>query len=281
MGRFPFLLGAPWPVWSIVLAGVGAGYLTWRGYNRRAGEVGGLRLGLLKALRLGSWGLLFLCLLQPIHREFLRDKKASRLTVLLDDSESMSFVDSRSSPPRLTAVKAALLRLHGPPPRQRPRRRLNRNAARCCNVLGNSFNVQLEAFGDLLAPHCRRLNEVQAAAPATDIAKSSGRIVHAAARPRRGRLGAHQRRRRHRAWRPGPRRRRLQARRHAHLRSGRRQPGPAGPGGFPGPLPPHGQQGHAGARRGRSHRRGPAGRQAPGLDNAQGQDRRGTAKRWN
>ena len=95
MNQFPFLFGTPWPFWLIVVAGAGAGALTLRGYKRRVAEVKPAKLKVLKALRMAGWALLFLCLLEPIHREFVREEKASRLTVLLDSSESMSFVDSR------------------------------------------------------------------------------------------------------------------------------------------------------------------------------------------
>src|SRR6185369_14526400 len=109
MNQFPFLFGTPWPIWPILFAGAGAGWLTWRGYRRRAGELRSARVKLLNSLRLTGWALLFLCLLQPIHRQFMREEKASRLTVLVDDSESMSFVDSRSGPKRMDVVKAALM----------------------------------------------------------------------------------------------------------------------------------------------------------------------------
>jgi len=173
MSAFPFLFGAPWPVWAVILAGAGTGYLTLRGYRNRAAEVSALKLRVLKGLRMACWGLLFLCLLQPIHREFMRDTKASRLTVLVDDSESMSFVDSRTSPPRLAAVKIALL---GPKAAAAAEKGSKSSATEpergaLLNVLGNSFNVQLEAFGASSRP-IAHLNETQANAPSTDIAKA-------------------------------------------------------------------------------------------------------------
>ncbi|MGD0090333.1 MAG: glutamine amidotransferase, partial [Planctomycetota bacterium] len=171
MSAFPFLLGTPWPLWAIVFAGAGAGVLTWRGYRRRAGEASAQRLNLLKALRLAGWALLFACLLQPIHREFMRDKKASRLTVLLDDSESMSFKDSRTAPPRLDAVKAALLGPQAAAEAAAAKTPPEPERGALLNVLGNTFNVQLEAFG-LSSRPIAHLNEVQAGAPGTDIAKA-------------------------------------------------------------------------------------------------------------
>ena len=171
MSAFPFLFGTPWPVWPVILAGVGAGYLTLRGYRNRAGEVSALKLRVLKGLRLVCWGLLFLCLLQPIHREFLRDKKASRLTVLVDDSESMSFVDSRTSPPRLAAVKTALLGLKAAAASAGAKKPPQPERGALLHVLENSFNVQLEAFGASSRP-IAHLNETQANAPSTDIAKA-------------------------------------------------------------------------------------------------------------
>src|SRR3569623_133309 len=108
MTDFPLLLGTPWPWWLIIAAGSGVGWLTVRGYLRRASEVKPNRLRALKLLRLTAWGLLIVCVLQPMHREFTREKKSSRLTVLVDDSESMSFTDTRDGPSRVQRVKAAL-----------------------------------------------------------------------------------------------------------------------------------------------------------------------------
>jgi len=165
MNQFPFLLGTPWPFWAIALAGAGAGVLTLRGYRRRAGEINATKLAWLKAVRIAGWTLLFFCLLEPVHREFVREEKASRLTVLLDDSESMSFADSRNGPPRLAAVKTALLGQKAADGSGTPDR------GALLDVLNRSFKVQLEAFGASAKP-IANVTEAQASAPSTDIAKA-------------------------------------------------------------------------------------------------------------
>ncbi len=105
MFEFPFLIGTPWPWWLIVAGAGGVGVLTLKGYKRRAQELKPKRLRLLKVLRLGAWGLLFFCLLQPIHRTFIREKRASRVAILVDASESMSFSDRTGGPSRLASVQ--------------------------------------------------------------------------------------------------------------------------------------------------------------------------------
>lgn len=104
----PFLLNTPWPIWLILLTAGGAGALTWRGYRRRAGELKPSRRRMLLALRLTGWGLLFACLLQPVYRMFIREERASRVTVLVDLSESMSFRDRTDGPTRAERVTEAL-----------------------------------------------------------------------------------------------------------------------------------------------------------------------------
>ncbi|HEY3324373.1 MAG TPA: glutamine amidotransferase [Planctomycetota bacterium] len=165
MNQIPFLLGTPWPWWSILCAGAGAGWLTWRGYQRRSGEVKAQRLKILNWLRMSGWFLLFLCLLQPIHRQFMREEKASRLTVLVDDSESMSFVDARSGPRRIDQVKKVLLGEKSDVPK--PAR------GALLDVLGRSFNVQLESFGQNSRP-IASLSELDAGGASTDIGKALG-----------------------------------------------------------------------------------------------------------
>jgi len=143
MNQFPFLFGTPWSLWPILFAGAGAGWLTWRGYKRRSGELKAGRVKVLNSLRMTGWALLFLCLMQPIHRTFMREEKASRLTVLVDDSESMSFVDSRNGPKRQDVVKAALL---GKEPKLVKGQLPQPQAGALLDVLGRSFKVQLEGF---------------------------------------------------------------------------------------------------------------------------------------
>ncbi|MCZ7646499.1 MAG: glutamine amidotransferase [Planctomycetota bacterium] len=104
----PFLLNTPWPVWLILLAGAAACWLTWRGYRRRAGELKDRRRWGLTALRSAGWVLLILCLLQPIYRQYVREERASRVSVLVDLSESMSFRDRTHGPERLEQVREAL-----------------------------------------------------------------------------------------------------------------------------------------------------------------------------
>ena len=104
MFEIPFVLGTPWSFWLIAAVAGGVGVLTWRGYGRRRGEVKARRLRLLKTLRFIAWAALFFCLLQPIHRTFLKELRASRIAVLVDGSESMSFADRPKGPTRMARV---------------------------------------------------------------------------------------------------------------------------------------------------------------------------------
>lgn len=164
MTQYEFFLGTPWSWRLIFLAvGAGAGWLTLRGYKRRAGEIPAWKLTTLKALRMAGWALLFLCLLEPLLRQKMHETKSSRLTVLIDDSESMGFKDKRDEPGRMERVKAVLL---GAPTPARG------GAAEdsLLGVLGRSFKVQLEAFGSG-ARAIQHPGELTAQSPATDVAK--------------------------------------------------------------------------------------------------------------
>ncbi|MFH0939886.1 MAG: glutamine amidotransferase [Planctomycetota bacterium] len=181
MSNFPFLFGTSWPWWAIVLAGVGAGYFTWRGYRRRAAEVKPQRLRILKTLRLVGWGALFLCLLQPMRREYIAEKKASRLTVLVDDSESMSFADSRNGSSRLDIVKAALVGEHARAAISKPAAAIKVGNDSLLNVLARNFQVQLDAFGTTSHTVAQGsvgdlasglIKELKALGESTDIAKA-------------------------------------------------------------------------------------------------------------
>jgi len=168
MNQFPFLFGAPWPLWTILLSAAGAGLLTWRGYRRRSSEIKPGRLKLLNALRMAGWLLLFMCLLQPIHRQYMREDKASRLTVLVDDSESMSFTDSRSGPKRVDVVKSALM---GSKPVVKEGEASKPADGSLLKVLGNSFKVQLESFSGL-SRAISHPDELKTAGETSDVAKA-------------------------------------------------------------------------------------------------------------
>lgn len=156
MPEFPFLFASPWPWWLLVCAAGGAGLLTWRGYRHRKGEIKAPLRRWLLCLRWAGWGLLFVCLLQPTYRMFVPEKHASRVTVLVDDSESMSFTDGTKLS-RLERVRAALGRAN--------------NSAGLLGKLGHSFQVKLEAFAGgarmIEAPE-----ELAAQGERTDLAKS-------------------------------------------------------------------------------------------------------------
>ncbi|MCW8133811.1 MAG: VWA domain-containing protein [Planctomycetota bacterium] len=132
MPEFPLFWGTPWPWWLVVLAAGGAGALTLRGYARRTKELKAPLLAWLKVLRLLGWALIFLCLLQPIYRTFIPEEFASRVTVLADDSESMTFPDGPGTPVRLERVKTLL----GD----------REQAASLLGKLDKSFQVKLEAL---------------------------------------------------------------------------------------------------------------------------------------
>ena len=183
MNQFPFLFGTPWPLWPILVLGVSAGYFTLRGYARRASELKAPRLKLLKIMRLAAWSLAVVCLLQPMRREFIREEKAARLTVLTDDSESMSFADKRNGPSRLQTVKTALLGADCVAASARSKETQAPDKDALLGVLSRSFKLQLEAFGrgsrtlaqgDLTdAAKARALvDELKAEGDATDITKS-------------------------------------------------------------------------------------------------------------
>ncbi len=147
MNQFPLLFGTPWPWWSIVLAGAGAGYFTWRGYARRAGEILPGKLKVLKALRLVGWALLIICLLQPIQRQFVSEDKNSRLTVLIDDSESMAFMDARKGPTRMDRVKAALAGEAAIAKSAGSKEPVPPDKDSLLPALNKGFSLQMEAFG--------------------------------------------------------------------------------------------------------------------------------------
>jgi len=157
MGDLSLLINCPWPWWLLVLAaGGGAGVLTWRGYRRRRTEISPARLSALKWLRLGGWALLFFCLLQPIYRQYHREPRASRVTVLVDDSESMSFADRPNGPSRLERVRELLGAEKKPG---------------LLAQLERSFQVKLEAFGPGARP-VEKTEELKALGERTDLAKS-------------------------------------------------------------------------------------------------------------
>ena len=164
-----FLFGTPWPWWPILLSGAGAGVLTWRGYKYRAAELKPQALKLLSFLRFAGWALLFLCLLQPMSRQFTNEKKSSRLTLLVDDSESMSFADGRDGISRMERVKTVL----GGAPALKP---VTEGSPAYDNqallgVLSRSFTVQLESFSGT-AHTISTLQELKAAGESTDIARA-------------------------------------------------------------------------------------------------------------
>jgi len=171
MNPLPLLFGTPWPWWLIVFAGGLAGWLTWAGYRRRAAEVKPGMLRILKTLRFTAWFLLFACLLQPVYRQLIREEKASRLTVLVDDSESMGFTDTREGPTRQQTVLKALM---GSSAAKKPKAgeavpAPDRDAL--LGVLSQHFKVQLESFsaGTRVLQHPA---ELKAGGEASDIAKA-------------------------------------------------------------------------------------------------------------
>lgn len=185
MNPFSILFGTPWPWWSIVLAGTGAGYATWRGYARRAGEVKPRKLQILKWLRTAAWFLLILCLLQPIQRQFISEDKSSRLTLLIDDSESMSFSDARKGPSRMERVKAAFVG------EQAAARVLKSDKSKdsippdkdsLLAVLSKNFSLQMEAFAGAtrVLPQTSAFDaalldkELSAQGDSTDLARALG-----------------------------------------------------------------------------------------------------------
>lgn len=141
MTDFPFGFGTPWPWWLIVAFGGGVSWLTLRGYFRRAAEVKPDRLLILKGLRIAGWVLLIVCLLQPMSRETTRENKSSRLTMLVDDSESMSFTDKRDGPSRMQRVKQALIgKAADDPAAESP------ESSALIPALSRSFQIQLEGL---------------------------------------------------------------------------------------------------------------------------------------
>ena len=178
MNSFPFLLGTPWLWWPIVLAGAGACWLTWRGYARRTTEIDSSRLKLLNILRMSGWALLFVCLLQPMRREYVREEKASRLTVLIDDSESMSFSDKHNAPSRSELVKTILVGKANPASTKNTSEPLGKDAL--LSVLSRNFKLQLEAFESATrtlgsgenSDMAKALKELKAQGEITDVAKA-------------------------------------------------------------------------------------------------------------
>jgi len=167
MNKFDLILGTPWPTWLILLAGVGAGALTLRGYRNRSSEVPPAKLNVLKILRMTGWGLLFICLLQPIYRQLVQEPKSSRLTVLVDDSESMGFVDARGGPTRIDRVKTALMGTPVKPKEGAPQP----GKDSLLEILPRSFKVQLESFAGGSHPILHP-DDLQAKGPSSDVSKA-------------------------------------------------------------------------------------------------------------
>ena len=159
MGDFSLVLGTPWPWWLILAVTGGAGVITWRGYRRRAAELTSKNRRWLSWLRYFAWGLLALCLLQPIHREILREAHASRLTVLVDDSESMSFADRSNGPTRMARVRTWL--------------GAEDAETGLLKELNRSFRVQLEGFSAQARP-LSAAEELKAEGTRTDLAQALG-----------------------------------------------------------------------------------------------------------
>ena len=100
-----------WPWWSMVLlcgVALGAGALTFVGYRARKDQVKSrLRVGLL-VLRISAWVLIVVCLLQPVWRTPQYEEHPKRITLLVDESESMTFQDTPNGPTRMQRVKTLL-----------------------------------------------------------------------------------------------------------------------------------------------------------------------------
>ena len=157
MGDVPFLFATPWPWWLVLLAAGGASVLTWRGYRRRTAELKAPLLRVLKALRLIGWVALFLCLLQPIYRETRPETYASRMTLLIDDSESMSFPDGANKTPRLERVREAFGDRD--------------SASSLLGKLDRSFQIKFEAFAGGARP-IDKLADLTGQGERTDLARS-------------------------------------------------------------------------------------------------------------
>ena len=104
---------APWPRWALaalVVAGVAAVALAWRGL--RAEPRPGRRAALL-ALRAASALLALFLLLEPALRLLQTSRVKSRLAVLVDASRSMRFPVEPGGPTRAQAAAAFLGRHRG------------------------------------------------------------------------------------------------------------------------------------------------------------------------
>ncbi|MCK6470723.1 MAG: glutamine amidotransferase [Planctomycetes bacterium] len=157
--EFLYRFNTPWPWWLIIAAGLGAGIFTLRGYRRRAAEITHSKLWFLRVLRTAAWVFLIVCLLQPIHRQVINEQRRSRIAVLVDTSESMSFKDSADGDPRIDRVRRALYGESG--------------GKGLLARLAPSFEVKLETFDKKAVPIAEdALKTATPDGPRTDMALS-------------------------------------------------------------------------------------------------------------
>jgi uncharacterized membrane protein len=182
MNRPPFTFGTPdWLIFAMLAMFAAVGVLIWFGYRRHAGDVKDSRLRLLAFLRYGAWGLLLLCLLNPLRLEYTQENKSSRLTVLADDSQSMLLKDSRNGPTRAKRVQTTLVGPKAFEAITSGASNIDPDSGSLLQTLSRGFNVQLEAMGggarSLAQGGVQKLsaaavNDLKADLEVTDISKS-------------------------------------------------------------------------------------------------------------
>lgn len=91
-------LRGPWPVLTLVLAGLAVAAVVGYSYLRPRGRAGALDRGLMAALRTSALGVIVFCLLQPTLVLRAVVPQRNFVGVLIDDSHSMTLPDADGKP---------------------------------------------------------------------------------------------------------------------------------------------------------------------------------------
>jgi uncharacterized membrane protein len=152
-GEFVFL--APWPVWILAAAVVGAGALLFAHVRRNRGHLTGFRPAVVWSLETALLALLLLMLWHPALSVATLKPQQNIVAVLVDNSRSMSVEENGSS--RLTQASNTL-------------------GSGLLTDLGKKFQVRLYRFG-AEAARAQKTDNLTADLPATRIADSIKQVI--------------------------------------------------------------------------------------------------------
>jgi uncharacterized membrane protein len=92
------VLRGPWPLTTLLLAGLAVAAVVGLSYLRPRGRAGSLDRGVMAALRAGALGVIVLCLLQPTLVLRAVVPQRNFVGILIDDSRSMTLPDENGQP---------------------------------------------------------------------------------------------------------------------------------------------------------------------------------------